>query len=150
MSCRDYWLVLNFFLQVVTNGSCLQNVLKASAVKCRLIPWINPWLTLDHHLDRHGQHLDQYSVDTRLALDRHFNWHSIDSQSIDGGVLTKSYASIDTMMCLWKSVNSPPTVNWDVDQVLTEYLVDQVIKYNNASNWKACKCANQFRLLADE
>jgi len=80
--------LLNFFLfsflwfvviiNTLNTGSCVP---KASSVECRSISLIGTPLTSISIL---------YLVDTRLTLDRHLNWHSINSLLIVGWV------SIDT------------------------------------------------------
>ena len=69
---------------------------------------LSSWSTLNRHRDR-------FTVDTRPTPDPYLNRHLIDSELIVGRVWIDSFAWIgQTMTCLWKSVNSWPTVDQDV------------------------------------
>jgi len=89
-------------------------------------PLIDPWLTLDWHLiDTQLTYPDWHSVNTRLTLHQHLNQHLTDTWS------TRAQQSVSvnrlicsdwhSLVCLQKLVNSRPTVDWDVDWVLTKY-----------------------------
>ena len=97
----------------MTNTILLDCVLKASAINCWSIYPVDPQSTLHRYL---GWHLTK----TRLALNQHFNRHSINSWLIVGRESTNSYVLIDTcsMEYLEKLVLRLSTDCWLIDCVI--------------------------------
>jgi len=106
---------INFLVfYIYSNQNPVSCVLKASKVECRLIPSINTPATSRAILSQHW-------IDTWLTLDR----HSINIWLTVGD----SWRSVNWLMCidqhlmgcLQKLVKCTPTVDRDVNWVLTEY-----------------------------
>lgn len=99
---------------------------------CQSIPLIHTQATLHRHLDKHSnRNLDGYSVDSRLKLVQHLNWHSIGRWLKVGKVLTKSYISIDIQWCVceitWLLAECWLRFLSHVDQALIEMLIEMSI-----------------------
>jgi len=85
-----------------------------------------PWSTLNRHCINISVDI---SIDTWSTLDQHSidvlidTWLTLDQQLIDCWQSVDRLICIEwhLMACLWKLVGSQPTVDWDIDWVLTRY-----------------------------
>jgi len=124
-------------------------VLKASPVECRLIPLIDPWLTLDWHLiDTQLTYPDWYSVNTRPTLHQHLHRHSTDTWS----ACDQQSVSVNRLICIdWHSlaclqkISRLSTVFW-----LTCWLsIDQISIEMSIKCWSRCRLSIHQGYLID-